>query len=502
MFSKKKVIIIGSGIGGLAAALKLSSQGFEVDVYEKNLLPGGKIRCAQSPLGPIDMGPTVLTLKPKLDSLFNDVGESLEDYINIARQDILARHWWPDGSTLDLQTSLEASLVAIRDFSGRKSALEFEKFYRTTKSLFDVLESPIMNSPQVNVFELFAVAFKNFKSLAKFIINFNSLWGYLCAEFTDPRLRQLFARYATYVGSSPFQSPALLSLIWQAEARGIWTISGGMSQLPIALEQIAKRNGATFHYDSEVKKIEVNRGIVSGIINSSEEFKPADIILFNGDPAAINKGLLGSDVIKSIKKNSVSDRSLSAFVWSFLSNAKGKDLSFHNVFFNTNYRSEFLEISKGHIPTKPSIYVCAQDRALSSKKMSKERFEIIVNAAPVSGNSNRFNKIEIYERCKEITFETLRKRGLVFSSNPAKECLITPDEFGEIFPGSEGSLYGLSSSKKSSTFRRPGVKTNVQGLYLAGGGVHPGPGVPMALSPGKHAAEIILRDNLNYTSNQ
>ena len=127
MFSKKKVIIIGSGIGGLAAALKLSSQGFEVDVYEKNLLPGGKIRCAQSPLGPIDMGPTVLTLKPKLDSLFNDVGESLEDYINIARQDILARHWWPDGSTLDLQTSLEASLVAIRDFSGRKSALEFEK---------------------------------------------------------------------------------------------------------------------------------------------------------------------------------------------------------------------------------------------------------------------------------------------------------------------------------------------------------------------------------------
>ena len=86
--------------------------------------------------------------------------------------------------------------------------------------------------------------------------------------------------------------------------------------------------------------------IVSGIINSSEEFKPADIILFNGDPAAINKGLLGNDVIKSIKKNSVSDRSLSAFVWSFLSTSKGSDLSFHNVFFNTNYRSEFLEISK------------------------------------------------------------------------------------------------------------------------------------------------------------
>ena len=217
--------------------------------------------------------------------------------------------------------------------------------------------------------------------MAKFIVNFNSLWGYLCSGFTDPRLRQLFARYSTYVGSLPFQSPALMSLIWQAEARGVWTISGGMSQLPIAMEQIAKKNRAMFHYDSKVKKIEVNGGMVSGIIDSSEEFKAADIILFNGDPAAINKGLLGIDVIKSIKKNSVSDRSLSAFVWSFLSTSKGKDLSFHNVFFNTNYRSGFLEISKGQIPTKPSIYVCAQDRALSSKTGLKNGLKLLLTQA-------------------------------------------------------------------------------------------------------------------------
>ena len=492
--NKRKIIVIGAGIAGLAAALKLSRKGLKVEVYERSKGPGGKLRAKESMLGPIDMGPTVFTLKPWFDELFNEVGERLEDHLTISEQTILARHWWPDGSTFDLTPNLDLNLSAIRDFSGQKSAEEFEKFYHKTKIAFDIFEAPIMRSPRINLIDLTKVVFRNHHKLAKILFNYKSLWRSLSKEFSDPRLRQLFARYATYVGTSPLQAPALLSLIWQAEARGVWQILGGMNRLPVVMEEIARKNGVKFKYLSEVKSIETDSGITKGIIDKSNSFINADSILFNGDPAAIYKGLLGETTKRSIYRKGVNDRSLSAFVWSFLAKPKGKNLSLHNVFFNSDYTSEFKDIEKGNMPSNPTIYICAQDRGISPNIGGKERFEIIINGPPRTDNYNQINKKEEFEKCRKITFKTLKKMGLEFLQEPRISNLTTPTEFQKMFPGSDGSIYGLNLSKILSTFRRPTVKTKIRGLYLAGGGVHPGPGVPMALLSGKHAAEMILKD--------
>ena len=489
-----KVIIIGAGIAGLATALKLSSEGLNVEVYEKNCGPGGKLRSMDSILGPIDAGPTVFTLKPWFDDFFKEIGECLEDHLTISEQSVLARHWWPDNSTLDLVPDFESNLSSIRDFSGQKSAEEFEKFYKQTKIAFDLFESPIMRSPKIDLSTLLRVVLRNQRNVSSILFRYRNLWGYLSANFSDPRLRQLFARYATYVGASPFEAPPILALIWQAEARGVWQILGGMNKLPIAMEKLARKNGVKFNYLSEVKTIEIENGVAKGIIDNLDNFNRTDHIVFNGDPAAIYKGLLGKGVANAIHRKGVNDRSLSAFVWSFSSKPRGKNLSLHNVFFNSDYTSEFKDIGKGQMPNDPTIYICAQDRGISPNIGGKERFEIIVNGPPNLKEFNKSTKKEEFEKCKKITFETLKKMGQEFLQAPKISDLTTPTEFQKMFPGSDGSIYGLSPSKTLSTFRRPKVKLKTKGLYLAGGGVQPGPGVPMALTSGKHAAEMILKD--------
>ena len=490
----KKVIIVGCGIAGLAAALKLSYKGLKVEVYDKNDSPGGKLRAIPSLIGPIDAGPTVFTLKPWFDQLFEEIKERLENHLTISEQLILARHWWPDGSMLDLMADFGETLESIRKFSGEKSAKEFENFYKKTKSAFDIFEGPIMRSAKIDYRNLLTVVIKNYGHLSSLLLNHRNMWQYLSTEFSDPRLRQLFARYATYVGTSPMEAPALLSLVWQAEARGVWQILGGMHKLPGVMEQLARKNGATFKYQTEIKSIETKNKCVTGVLDENNNFNEANGILFNGDPAAIRKGMLGPRLHHIISPRAVRDRSLSAFVWSFSAKPKGRNLSLHNVFFNTDYTSEFKEIKNGEMPRDPSIYVCAQDRGVSPNIGGTERFEIIINAAPVSDKLNAHNKKVEFEKCKKVTFQTLKKMGLEFLQTPSIKNLTTPTDFQKMFPGSDGSLYGLNLSRTLSTFRRPKVRTTIKGLYLAGGGVHPGPGVPMALSSGKHAAEMMLKD--------
>jgi len=174
----------------------------------------------------------------------------------------------------------------------------------------------------------------------------------LAKDFSEPRLAQLFGRYATYVGGSPFASPALLSLIWQAEASGVWQVEGGMFELATVLKTLSEAAGAEFHMGEHVEK------------------------------AALSDGLLGEKLTKVVAKSAVAPRSFSANVWSFSAVPSRKDLGLHNVFFGSNPTDEFKGIEKGRPQTDPTLYVYAQDRGGKVKPDHEERFEIIMNAPP------------------------------------------------------------------------------------------------------------------------
>ncbi len=484
------VIIVGAGIGGLAAAMRLAHAGCDVTVLERHAGPGGKMRVMDSVAGPVDAGPTVMTMRPVFERLFDDCGTSLDSHVTTDPLDILARHHWSDGSTLDLFADAQRSQEAISAFAGPRAARQFERFNARARALYRAFEAPMMQAPAPTFMAMGrVVATKPW--LLPALAPGRSLAGALRAQFSDPRLQQLFGRYATYVGGHPDQSPALLSLIWHAESRGVWAVRGGMHQLAQAMQRVAKAAGAKFRFNTDVERLEVQGDRIAAAHIHGDRLA-CDALLFNGDPRALQLDALGHGVSKAVPKTAVAKRSLSAFVWSFAAETRGKAPEHHNVYFADTPNSEFKEIAQGRFPSDPTLYVCAQDRGGASPPEGPERFEIIINGPPRSGT---IPDPEEMAQCRETTFARLTRMGLHIPNPPEVTALTTPEGFNKLFPMTDGSIYGLSPHGMTSALQRPKARTGLMGLYLCGGGVHPGAGIPMAATSGQHAAEAILQDH-------
>lgn len=484
--------VIGAGIGGLATALRLTHAGMRVTVLERHAHVGGKMRTLPSPAGPVDAGPTVLTMRDVFDRLCSDIGTRLEDHVTLIRQDILARHFWPDGGGLDLHADHDASAAAIDAFAGPRAADEFRRFCADTRALFQAFDAPMMQAAEPSLPRLVATVLRRPALIAK-MAPLSSLRSDLRRRFSDPRLAQLFARYATYVGGMPQKSPALLSLIWQAEAGGVWCVQGGMHRLALALARLAEDRGVEMRTNCHVERIELRDGRVAATVETDGRRLPADVIVFNGDPRALASGALGAGVTGVAPQTLRQPRSLSARVWSFAAAATGPDLAHHNVFFAADPDEEFATLADGGMPRDPTLYLCAEDRGGADAPPGIERFEIILNAAPLTDATRPEKEAQ---RCHQLTFPTLARFGLRFSPEPEPlpAHLTTPSQFSSLFPGSAGALYGQSPHGLTAALGRPRARTKVPGLYLAGGGAHPGAGVPMAALSGQHAAAMILRD--------
>lgn len=496
--ARNRVVIIGAGIAGLAAAVRLAHAGLSVTVLERHAGPGGKMRALPSEAGPVDAGPTVLTLRGVFDTLFANIGERLEDHIDLVPQEILARHFWSDGSTLDLYANETRSRAAIHDFAGAHAARQFSSFCARARRLFTAFDAPMMQSAAPSPRALSAVVARQ-PTLIRAMAPLSTLAQSLARQFDDPRLAQLFGRYATYVGGSPYQSPALLSLIWQAEVAGVWVVRGGMHRLAQSLMELAHARGAEFRFQAHVARIDTAGGGVTGVTLADGTHIHAAHVVFNGDPRALASGALGPDLSHIAPQTLKTARSLSAQVWAFAATSSGVDLVHHNVFFAADAKAEFDDLRAGRCPRDPTVYICAQDRGLPEPPPLRERFEIILNAPPLDGLTQA---AEDFTSCHARTFQTLAGFGLRFTPLPAEGALTTPARFERMCPASLGSLYGQTPHGLMAAFQRPVARTRVTGLYLVGGGTHPGAGVPMATLSARHAVEAILSDRISTSTSQ
>ncbi len=479
---------MGAGAGGLAAAVLLARD-FDVTVFERAAAPGGKIRQMDVGGGLIDAGPTVFTMRWVFEELFAAAGASFSEAVQLKSLHTIARHFWRDGSSLDLSADRQQSADAIGAFAGSEEAQNFLRFCDQTRHIYETLQNPFMRASKPSLTRL--VVQRN--PLALIGINpFETMWTALTKRFRDPRLRQLFARYATYCGSSPFAAPATLMLIAHVEQEGVWVAENGMQSLAQAIADVAERNGAVFRYESHIAKILLNDRRISGVALSSGEAVAADVVLFNGDPGALTAGLLGGTVCNAIKKPHDTMLSQSAITFAMRAHSNGDDLSVHNVFFAEDYRSEFDAVfGERRLPQTPTTYVFAPDRLDNTESGSDERLFCLVNAPPTTNNVE-FDEKEL-ELCRTRMIDHLKTCG--FELQPVGTVASTsPTDFAAMFPGSRGALYGMANHGWRAAFQRPGVRTRLKGLYLAGGGVHPGPGVPMATLSGMAAAAVIKAD--------
>ncbi|MEO0983896.1 MAG: FAD-dependent oxidoreductase, partial [Pseudomonadota bacterium] len=317
---RRRVIVIGAGIAGLTAAALLSSR-HDVVVYERAARPGGKVHATPSSLGPIDSGPTVFTMAWVFEKIFAEAGGAFRERVELQRLEVLARHYWRDGSKLDLFADPARTRDAIRDFAGPAESRRFEAFERRTRALFDGLLEPFMMASDPSLPRL--IGSRNPFGLLR-ISPFQTLWRFLETQFKDPRLRQLFGRYATYCGASPFAAPATLALIANVEQQGVWTLTGGMSALADALEALGRTQGAEFVYDAHVSEILTQR---RGVRLASGERREADAIVFNGDVAALRAGDAGPHAANAVEPAAEAEPSQSAMTWSTTGEADGVDLS-------------------------------------------------------------------------------------------------------------------------------------------------------------------------------
>jgi 1-hydroxycarotenoid 3,4-desaturase len=491
---RETVLVVGAGIGGLSAAVRLAAAGFDVTVLEKAQAPGGKMREVMAGGQPVDSGPTVFTLRHVFDELFEAAGQRLDDHVRLVPAEVLARHHWPDGAALDLFADQDRSADAIAAAFGSRNAEGFRRFAADGTRIYRTLEHIFMKGQKTNPVGLTVrIGLTRAHALAR-IGTHTTLWRSLGTYFPDVRLRQLFGRYATYTGSDPFRAPGVLALIAAVELEGVWLVEGGMHRLARAIEALGRASGADFRYGACVSAIETAGGRASGVRLATGERLAADHLVFAGDPGALAGGLLGPHARRAVPALNPRARSLSAVTLSMLADARGFPLTRHTVFFSGDYAAEFRDLREGRLPADPTIYICAEDRGAGAGEAlaGPERMLAIMNA-PANGDRVTLSDEEKI-RCANRIFGALDAHGFRLDRQATPAVITTPSDFASLFPGSGGAIYGRATHGPFASFLRPGARSRIPGLWLAGGGAHPGAGVPMVALSGKLAADALIAD--------
>lgn len=487
--AKARLGIIGAGIGGLAAAIALAAAGREVLVLERGPAPGGKVSVAKAGELAIDAGPGALALRPVFERIFAEAGTTLDAHLTLTRLPLLGRHVWPNGSLLDLPAEREAAADAIGAFAGPADAAGFRAFTERAAICFGALEKSFLTVQRPGALGL---ATQSGLRTALGRLPFTNLSDALGEHFADPRLRQVFARLSTYVGSSPLLAPATLILVAHIEFAGLWAVEGGMAALPRAMAAVAESRGATIRYGAEVAEVMVARGRVAGLRLRDGEVVALDQVILNADPATLAAGHFGAAAAKAVPAMPPAKRSFSAIAWAMAGRAEGLDLPRLSVFHPADAAAELAALTyRARLPEAPTVTLWAQDRlGLGPAPDGPERLLALIGA-PARADGRPMDAATLAS-AEGAAFGALRHAGLTLTRDAV--AVSTPGDFERLAPGTGGALFGPAVHGWASVLSRPAARSALRGLYLAGGATHPGAGLAMAAISGRLAAAAAMAE--------
>ena len=485
----KKIIIIGAGLGGLSAAVRLAKSGFDVTIVEKNETVGGKVNFVESGEYKFDTGASLLTMRHVFEELFEFAGKRIEDYLTIVSLDPICRYFWSDKTVFDASSDLQKTERELQKFAP-DDIESFRRFLKDSERKYEIAERTFLANSLNDLPKLLRP--KYFKDLLA-ISSLNTLDKHNAAYFQSPKLQQLFNRFATYNGSSPYQTPATFALVPFVEfGLGAWYVRGGIYEIPRALAKLAGELGAKIKTNSTVEEIVIKDKKAVGVKLETGEILFADSIVANSDAIETYRNLIDKSFLN--EKLDKREPSSSGFVLLLGTNKKFPQLAHHNIFFSDDYRAEFAEMFRDLRPAKnPTVYVCATSRTDATQSPENcENLFVLVNASYTSEKTVWLNETKPY---RDLIIKKLESFGLEdLEISIEFEQIITPDDFERKYRTNRGSIYGVSSNGVFSAFLRvPNKSKNIENLYFVGGATHPGGGMPLVLLSGKMAADLIER---------
>ncbi len=489
----KKIIIIGAGLGGLSAACRLAKSGFEVTVLEKNERVGGKVNFVENDGYKFDTGASLLTMKHVFEELFEFCGKSIEDYLDIKPLEPICRYFWSDRTVFDASQSVEKTLEEIEKLEPN-DVKGFQQYLADSKQKYEIAERTFLAKSLNELPQLLKP--KYLPDLLK-ISTLKTLNKHNKQYFKSEKLQQLFNRFATYNGSSPYKTPATFALIPYVEfGLGAWYVKGGIYQISKALEKLANELGVKFRVETEVEEIIIENKTAKGIRLKNGEILTSEIVITNADAIETYRNLIDKNKrrIYTNKKLEKIEPSCSGFVLLLGTNKNFDQLAHHNIFFSNDYKAEFEAIFETKTPAKnPTIYICATSRTDATQAPENcENLFILINAPYTSSATNWEKEKKNY---RNLIIKKLEEFGLEGLENSIEfEQIITPEDFEKKYRANRGSIYGVSSNGIFSAFMRvPNMAKDIKNLYFVGGTTHPGGGMPLVLLSGKMACELILQ---------
>jgi phytoene desaturase len=489
-----KSIIIGGGIAGLSAAIRLQVAGHQVAIYEKNHLLGGKMYQIKQDGFRFDTGPSVITMRHVFEDLFRAAGSNLEDYLQLEPVEPMTRYFYPDGFVLDAtgdlqQMTRQIEAIDKNDLEGYLAYLAYAaEIHRVTGEVFiydkpptpaSFAKVPIWDWRKADPFRTMSEAINSFVKSSK--------------------LRQLLGRFATYVGGSPYLAPATLNVIADVELNGgVWYPRGGIYQIAIALEKLALERGVEISTGRGVQQIIVKQGKAVGVLLDDGEEVAARLVLSNVDVAMTYQKLLSeSSILQSrIERMSSYEPSCSGFIMLLGIEGNHEALAHHNILFSSDYEVEFEAIFKHGLPSNdPTIYIAITSKTdADHAPKGCENWFVMVNTPAIN---KHYDWAAYRQAYRDLVLKNLAERGFDIREKIRSETILTPMELEQMSGAWKGALYGPSANNRFAVFLRPHNRSkDVEGLYFAGGTTHPGGGVPMVMLSGKVAAKMILEDEI------
>lgn len=475
-----KIAVVGAGVGGLTASIRLAAAGHQVVVFERNPMVGGKLATLEEDGYTFDIGPSLLTLPQLLDEVFAAAGTSLADEVELVRLDPQFRYRWPNGSTLEIPDD-PAELPARLDAFSPGSGDEWKAFADRAARIWDISERTFLAGPMGSPLSLLG-RMRSPLDLPRIDGN-RTLAKSAEAHFEDPRLRQLVGRYATYSGSSPFKAPGTLACIPHIEqAHGCWYVMGGMGRIRDALERVARSIGVEIRLGTDVGRIAVDGRSITGVELADGGSESADVVIANVDAAHLYVDLL--PMPKEAAKLDKVGKSTSGFVVCAAVRGRTEGIAHHNVFFSLHDDQEFRFLDSGQLAIDPTIYACVSSVTDPSQApRDGENWFMLVNVPSETGIDRKMMTAAVLNRLAERGFD-LRER-IDFTRT------LVPADFEARYRAIGGAIYGTSSNGKRAAFSRPSNIGPVDGLYLVGGSSHPGGGLPMVTISSRIVADQI-----------